>query len=76
MEGMAVCDFKTIYPTIPRQDLKARVGHLICEVFQERNDIVRDSQNRHQWWLQLAKSRSFWAAGADRKPNSKVGADL
>ena len=52
--GMAVYDFKTMYPTIPLQDLKGRVGSLIREVFQKRNDIVRDGQNHQcQWWLQL-----------------------
>ena len=39
-EGMAVYDFKTMYPTIPLQDLKGRVGSLIREVFQKRNDVV------------------------------------
>lgn len=70
--GMAVYDFKTMYPTIPLQDLKARLGSLIREVFQKRNDVVRDSQNRQcQWRLQLTKSQSQWVAEGDRKRNSR-----
>ena len=70
--GMAVYDFKTMYPTIPLQDLKGRVGSLIREVFQKRNDIVRDGQNHlYQWWLQLTKSQAVWVGGANRKPNSR-----
>ena len=60
-----------MYPTIPLQDLKARLGSLIREVFQKRNDEVRDSQNRQgQWRLQLTKSQSQWVAEGDRKRNS------
>ena len=69
--GMAVYDFKTMYPTIPLQDLEARISSLIREVFQKRNDVVTDSQNRQcQLRLQLTKSQSQWVAEGDRKRNS------
>ena len=76
MGGMAVYDFKTMYPTIPPQDLKARVGSLIREVFQKRNAIVRHSQNRQcQWWPQQAKSLMLGNWGG-LEAEFKVGADL
>ena len=63
---------QTMYPTIPLQDLKGRVGSLIREPFQKRNDIARDGQNHQcQWWLQLTKSQAVWVGGANRKPNSR-----
>ena len=62
-------------PPLPHNsavDLKATVGGLIHEVFQKRNDIVRDGQNHQcQWWLQLFQSQAVWVGGANRKPNSR-----